>query len=58
MLAVQVVDFEKVLEDVLQIVQVNEASALSHALVNLHNVIDCFDIMVAEELVDVLISVG
>ena len=58
MLAVEVVDLEQVLEDVLQIVQVNEASALSHALVNLHDVINRLNILVAEELVDVLVSVG
>ena len=58
MLAVEVVDLEQVLEDVLQIVQVDEASAFSHALVDLYNVIDRLDVLVAEELVDVLISVG
>ena len=58
MLAVEVVDLEQVLEDVLQIVQIDEASAFSHALVDLYNVIDRLDVLVAEELVDVLISVG
>ena len=36
----------------LLIVEVYEASALSYTLVNLHYMINCLDILMAEELVD------
>ena len=58
MLTVQVVNLEQVLEDVLEIVQVDEASALSDALIDLDNVIDSLYILMAKELIDVGISVG
>lgn len=58
MQAVEVVDFEQVLKNILQVVEVNEASALGHPLVDLDDVVDSLDVLVTEELVDVGVGVG
>ena len=48
MLAVQVVDFEQVVKNIAQIVQVDEASAFSNALIYFDEVVDGLDILVVE----------
>jgi len=58
LLTVEVVDLQQVLEDVLQIVQVNEASAFGDSLIYLHDVVDSLNVLMVEKLVDIHISVG
>ena len=57
MLTVEVVDLEQVLEDVLQVVQIDEAGAVGHSLINLDEVVDSLDVLVVEKLVDVDVGV-
>ena len=58
LLAIKIVDFEQVLKYVLEVVEVDEASAFGHSLVDLHDVVNSFDVLVTEELVDVCVGVG
>lgn len=46
------------MEDVLQIIEINEARAFGHSLINFDDVVNRFYVRVVEQLVDVEISVG
>ena len=56
-LAIQVVYLKQVLKNVLQVVKINEASALSHTLIDFYDMIDCLNVLMAKEFVDICICV-
>ena len=57
LLTVEVVDFQQVLEDIFQVVEVDEASAVSHSLIDLHKVVDGSDVLVMEHFINVHVGV-